>query len=87
MTKAEADRIIQFQKVRAIFNPRDTNNLRDSTRSYIGRSGLWEAMWVIEHECPYKGQWAFLLREDDHGIPAELNEYFGWVPECDLALT
>jgi hypothetical protein len=71
----------QFQIVRAIFQPQDSDTLKETSRRWVGWEGDWEALWLIE-EGRYCSQWAMRPQHDasDDGPP------FEWAPLCDLAI-
>lgn len=69
----------QFSRVRAVFSPLRTDDLKPETFGYIGQTFDWEALWIIENG-DYDGQFAMGF---DRAI---LNHpyTFNWVPQCDL---
>lgn len=66
----------QFDLVYATFQPQITDNLKETSRPWIGWRGLWSADWIVEDE-PYQGQWAMCIDRDSRAP-------FVWVPESDL---
>lgn len=77
--------IEQYDKVRAIYDPKRTDDLVPGCEKWIGREGnYWLAGWIIE-EGEYEGQWAmaiprsWLFTKNDP-FPA------AWVPHCDLTI-
>ena len=75
----------QFQKVRAVFRPRRTDDLHNNSSQYIGQEFTWTAAWMITEEDggPYVGEWAMTLAYRDDG---EQPVNFGWVPSGDLEI-
>jgi hypothetical protein len=74
----------QFDKVRAVFEPKRVDNLKPGAELWIGREGIFRASWLIEADEDYGGQWAMSVPRDwwDWSEP-----YPGsWVPECDLRI-
>jgi hypothetical protein len=78
--------IRQFQKVRAVFRPRRTDDLHNGSAQYVGQEFTWTAAWMITEEDggPYVGEWAMTLAYREDGAP---NINFGWVPSGDLEAT
>lgn len=66
--------LTQYDTIQATFQPRRTDDLRFGMNAFIGRTGTFTAIWIIE-EGEYIGQWAMQAPED---WPCS------WVPECDL---
>lgn len=68
----------RYDKIRAVFNPKNLTTLRPEAIPFIGLLDNWQASWIIE-DGEYKGQWAF--------TPSNMTtQYFGWVPEEDLEI-
>lgn len=63
----------------ATFAPIHVNDLRSGAAALIGRSGYFEALWVID-DGPYSGQWAFRFP------PGWITQAV-WAPEEDLQFT
>lgn len=64
----------QYQKVKAVFAPKRTDDLQEGLGAYVGKTFEFTAAWIIE-DGPYTGQWAFT---------GDLQFAPEWVPECDL---
>lgn len=71
--------IEEHDKINAVFRPKRTDDLQPGCEEFVGRSGEFQAVWVIE-DGPYEGQFAMWVPKDWNfeGFPAV------WVPECDL---
>ncbi len=65
----------------ATFTPKRLDTLRPEAVEHIGKTLQWRAQWYIEDEDStyYGGQVAWL--------PADYNDWFGWVPDEDLTPT
>jgi hypothetical protein len=61
---------------RAVFAPRNENDLVSGASDFVGHVGLWERAWLVE-DGPFDGEWACALLEPR---PAP----FAWAPESDL---
>jgi len=61
----------------ARFHPRQVDDLVPGGVKLIGAFGLFEAMWRIEDDEPYAGEWAMKVPEN---WPIDAV----WVPEGDL---
>ena len=70
----------KYNVVRARFAPQKTDNLRDSAKELINKTGEFMASWVVEdgHDCA--GQWAMVPQWEYADIFK-----FVWVPLCDLS--
>ncbi len=51
----------QFDIIRARFNPKNTDDLKEDASFYIGMVGNWQVGWWIDHG-PYEGQRAVNYR-------------------------
>jgi hypothetical protein len=67
----------QFDKIEAIFCPPRLDDLVVGAREVVGKSGVWQAMWIIE-KGQHKGLWAM--------APVTGDWPFAWAPESDLAI-
>jgi hypothetical protein len=67
-------------KVRCIFSPARADDLKPELRAWIGKEGAFEALWIINNDENYEGQWAMRLPQDWNVSTAI------WVPECDLTI-
>ena len=77
---AEKDEIYSAKIVLAEFAPKRTDDLKPDAVRMIGRAGHFEALWVIDDEGPYHGQWAMRL-------PGEWRVKSAiWVPLSDLTI-
>lgn len=65
----------QFSVFTATFSPQRVDDLQGMARANVGVTLRWRREWIIGGGL-YAGQWACL--------PADSDESFGWVPECDL---
>lgn len=75
-----AQSISRYERFRAIFRPRKTDDLRYDAEEWIGRRALWEPYWIIEEGEPYSGEWACgVVRGSTVEEPK-----FAWVPSGDL---
>jgi len=54
-------KIRQFDRFRAIFNPRLIKTLKPECKDFIGMEFEVTASWIIEHNIDYKGQWAMAV--------------------------
>ncbi len=92
-----AKRIERYSVVRAVFNPKRLDTLRPECLPFIGKTGLFQAMWKIDEEDggPYVGQWAMGIiksgcqswRAEGLERTDELDDLFvGWIPEEDLEI-
>lgn len=70
----------QFDKVKAIFKPKRTDDLNQWVKLNIGDECIFQASWIIE-EGEYKNQWAMSPDLSNENIN---NWNFAWCPECDL---
>ena len=68
--------------VLAYFRPRRTDNLKPDAVAMIGREGVFEALWVIEPEHEYAGEWAMRFPRDWLSDTTP----FVWVPIGDLEI-
>lgn len=68
------------EKVKAIFVPLRTDDLKPEVVPFIGHVLMFEAVWIIDHECDYNGQWAMAPTRETF----DLGFHVAWVPECDL---
>ena len=64
----------QFDKITAIFKPRNTSDLVRGAAEYIGKELHFAAAWKIE-DGEYAGEWAMQVIEDTP---------FAWIPSGDL---
>ena len=64
-------------RITAKFEPKNIDDLQSGAKKFIGKSGVFEAMWIIE-EGEYAGEWAMFAPKD--WTAAE----FAWVPLSDL---
>lgn len=71
--------IEKYQRYRAVFQPARTDNLKSEMFDYIGREGIFEALWIIEEGEQYAGQWAM-------NLPREWGAPFTWCPQEDIKL-
>ena len=74
--------IEQFDKIKAVFMPLKRDTLKEELFKYIGMSGKFEAVWIVELG-PYEGQWAMTPDRNDpdwSGFEAV------WIPLEDLEL-
>jgi hypothetical protein len=69
-----------YDKVTAVFQPRDLASLKSEGHADIGKAGTFVASWVIE-EGQFKGQWAMA---PDHKDWERFS--FAWCPEEDLQI-
>jgi hypothetical protein len=72
----------QYDRVKARFTPVRTDDLKPEAARMIGVEGVFEAVWIVEHGCPYDGQWAMSPSRElyDAGF------HVVWVPFCDLTI-
>lgn len=74
----------QFDKVKAYFEPKRLETLRDEAKPFVGKLMTFEALWIIDEEDggPYVGQWAMRACGENKldWLP------FGWVPEEDIRI-
>lgn len=76
----------QYDRVRATFTPKRTDNLRPEAAAGVGAEGVFYAACVIDDGHDYAGQWAMLptletTREWDlKGL------FLGWIPFEDLTV-
>jgi hypothetical protein len=72
----------QFDRVKATFAPVRTDDLKPEAAKMIGVEGEFEAVWIVDHGCPYDGQWAMAPSRElfDAGFRVV------WVPFCDLTI-
>lgn len=68
-----------YQQYRAVFQPVKTNDLKPGMSEFIGREGIFEALWIIEEGEKYAGQWAM-------NLPREWGAPFTWCPQEDIML-
>lgn len=66
----------QFQRVEAVFQPRETGNLVAGADALVGQRFEWMAAWVIE-SGPYEGEWAMQFMGPGTAP-------FAWAPSGDL---
>lgn len=67
----------QFDKIRATFTPRRTDDLREGADKFIGRESTWQALWIYEDDEPHPGEWAMVPDVTE-------NWPFVWAPLSDL---
>jgi hypothetical protein len=72
----------QHDRVKARFTPVRTDDLKPEAAKMIGVEGEFEAVWIVDHGCPYDGQWAMAPSRElfDAGF------HVVWVPFCDLTI-
>jgi hypothetical protein len=72
----------QYDRVKARFTPVRTDDLKPEAARMIGMEGEFEAVWIVDHGCPYDGQWAMAPSRElfDAGF------HVVWVPFCDLTI-
>lgn len=73
--------------MKATFQPRRTDDLREGARRFVGVSCDWTAVWLIEEgidagEMAFMPSDAQLMSQMFSGL--DLDEVFVWVPEGDL---
>jgi hypothetical protein len=67
---------------KATFNPKKLD-LKPGVAEYIGKTGIFQASWIIEEGERYAGQWAMGLIRDMS--PGWEDYQYVWVPEEDLS--
>lgn len=55
--------ISAYALVEAVFEPRRLNDLKPGVKNAIGRLGVFEGLWTIDHG-PYAGQMAMRVPKD-----------------------
>lgn len=86
----------QFQtndKVRAVFKPLRTDDLRPGMEAWVGHEDIWECNGMADPEGKYAGQAAFqvatsvqLERHQQGVLPQQIMPPCTWIPECDLQI-
>lgn len=71
-----------YEKVQATFKPKRTDDLKPDAVKYIGRSGVFEALWKMGEDDPQEYEGMFAMRVPDEWETKD----FIWVPECDLEI-
>ena len=78
-------------RVRAVFNPTRTDNLRPGMEAWIGREDIWECNGEADPDGPYAGQASFqiatnvVVQRAHAGVPfEEWRPPCTWIPEEDL---
>ena len=71
-------RFNQYDKVKAVYNPKNIDTLKDEAKPFIDKPLMFQALWIINTgEC--EGQWAFQpLTMDGERVS------MGWVPQEDI---
>lgn len=73
-----------LKKVRGIFNPKVTDNLKPGVKELIGKEFIFEYLWIISKEDgleKYIGQYAMRIIEPHVNI---IPCTFSWTPEEDV---
>lgn len=70
--------MVSGDQVSAKFQPRRLDDLKPDAARFVGRSGIFEALWVIEDGYQYAGEWAMRMPPDWDG------QTWVWVPSGDL---
>lgn len=81
-------RVGKFGKVRAVFEPKHTEDMKVSAFPFIGQEGIFEVLWEIEPDdsARYAGQWAMRVPKEwiAESTDTDFGQGFIWVPEEDL---
>ncbi|WP_156467801.1 MULTISPECIES: hypothetical protein [unclassified Methylobacterium] len=65
-------------RVIAAFQPRRTDDLKAAALSRVGCVGMFEALWLIDADYHYAGEWAMRIPTD-----WDIEDAI-WVPDGDL---
>lgn len=65
-------------RVRAVFQPRREDGLREWERDFVGCEAAWQASFVLEQGSRYPGEWAM--------VPWNESRFPGWAAFGDLTI-
>jgi hypothetical protein len=84
MNAATREWLEPFDTFIATFQPRRTDDLKPGVAEWIGWSGVWQAMWMIQEgeSTKFVGQWACAPQYDRNTVSLP----FAWVPDEDLVI-
>lgn len=80
---------VLYQRYRAIYLPKRTDDLKPGAAAFIGKTGVFDAIWRISKNDggPHVGLWAMgVPKEWSDTTPKATNwrDRWFWVPACDI---